>query len=94
MKKILIICGTGVATSTVVTNRVKEWLNENELGKNTQIYQGKVSDQLNRLDEYDVVISTTMVSEEYKDQVINAVPLLTKIGEESVFEQIREALNK
>ena len=26
MKKLLIMCGTGVATSTVVTGKVKEWL--------------------------------------------------------------------
>ena len=41
MKKILIMCGTGVATSTVVVNKVKKWLEANKLSEYVKIYQGK-----------------------------------------------------
>ena len=31
MKKLLIMCGSGIATSTVATGKVKQWLKENNL---------------------------------------------------------------
>ncbi len=31
MKKLLIMCGSGIATSTVTTGKVKQWLKENNL---------------------------------------------------------------
>ncbi|MBB5180933.1 PTS system galactitol-specific IIB component [Planomicrobium koreense] len=88
MKKLLIMCGTGIATSTVVKGKVEEWLKENNLNQEVKIYQSKVSDEINRIDEYDVVLSTTLVPDKIKDKVINGVPLLTGIGIESMYEKV------
>lgn len=88
MKKLLIMCGTGIATSTVVKGKVEEWLKENNLSQEVKIYQSKVSDEINRIDEYDVVLSTTLVPDKIKDKVINGVPLLTGIGIESMYEKV------
>ena len=57
MKKLLIMCGTGIATSTVVKGKVEQWLKDNNLSQDVKIYQSKVSDEINRIDEYDVVLS-------------------------------------
>jgi galactitol PTS system EIIB component len=88
MKKLLIICGTGIATSTVVKGKVEEWLKENNLTNEVKIYQSKVSDELNRIDDYDVVLSTTIVPNNIKDKVIDGVPLLTGIGVDSMYEKV------
>lgn len=94
MKKLLIMCGTGVATSTVVVGKVKKWLEEKELNSKAKIYQGKIAEELNRIDDYDIVISTTIVPSEYKERVINGMPLLTGIGIKEMFERIKEEIEK
>lgn len=94
MKRLLIMCGTGVATSTVVTGKVEEWLKENDLDKDLKIYQSKIADEINRIDDYDVIISTTIVPDNIKDKVINGVPLLTGVGIDEVFSELKDALMK
>lgn len=89
-KKVLVICGTGVATSTIVMQKLKAFLQEK--GIDASLEQSKVIDVLNKTDQYDVIISTTAVPSSLKDKVINAVPLLTGIGVERVFAAIEEAL--
>ncbi|AUJ25009.1 MULTISPECIES: PTS sugar transporter subunit IIB [Virgibacillus] len=93
-KKLLIICGTGVATSTVVTGKIKEWLQDNQLDNQVTLFQSKISDEVNNLDNYDVVISTTIVPDNLKEKVINGVPLLTGVRKEEVFLQLKEKLTK
>ncbi|PSL40996.1 MULTISPECIES: PTS sugar transporter subunit IIB [Planomicrobium] len=88
MKKLLIMCGTGIATSTVVKGKVEEWLKENNLSQEVKIYQSKVSDEIGRIDDYDVILSTTLVPNNIKDKVIDGVPLLTGIGIESMYEKV------
>ena len=93
MKKLLIMCGTGIATSTVVTGKVREWLKENNIEDKVTIYQSKVSDEVNRIDDYDVVVSTTLVPDNIKDKVIDGVPLLTGMGRDEMYAQILERIN-
>ncbi|KQL52960.1 PTS galactitol transporter subunit IIB [Heyndrickxia shackletonii] len=92
MKKLLIMCGTGIATSTVVTGKVKTWLAENGLENQVQLYQSKISEELSRINDYDIVVSTTLVPDNIKDKVIDGVPLLTGIGKEEMFEKIKEQI--
>ena len=92
-KKILVICGTGIATSTVVATKIRDYLGKHsELG-DAQIVQGKVMDVLRGTDA-DLVVATTQVPNSVKVPVINAVPLLTGIGADGVFEKIRETLSQ
>ncbi|KAB2334300.1 MULTISPECIES: PTS sugar transporter subunit IIB [Bacillaceae] len=89
MKKLLIMCGTGVATSTIVTGKVKSWLEDNGLQNNVKLYQSKISEELSRLDEYDIIVSTTLVPDNVKSRIIDGVPLLTGMGKEEMFEKIK-----
>ena len=67
MKTLLIVCGAGHATSTIAVAKVQEWLNSNGYTE-VKIYQSKLADELNKIDDYDAVISTTIVSESIKDK--------------------------
>ncbi|WP_284141794.1 PTS sugar transporter subunit IIB [Virgibacillus sp. LDC-1] len=93
MKKLLIMCGTGVATSTVVTGKIKEWLQQKGLDKNVTLYQSKVADEMNKIDDYHAIITTTVVPDKIKDKVINGVPLLTGIGADQVYEELERQLS-
>ncbi|MDR0297518.1 MAG: PTS sugar transporter subunit IIB [Streptococcaceae bacterium] len=92
MKKLMVMCGTGVATSTIVMSKVKDWLKEKGIENQVQLFQSKVADEMNKIDDYDVVVSTTVVSDGIKDKVIMGLPLLTGMGIEEMFAQIEKKL--
>lgn len=92
MKKLLIMCGTGVATSTVVTNKVRDWLDTQGLASEVRLYQGKIADEMGRIDEYDIVISTTIVPPEIKEKVIMGLPLLTGVGVDEMFNTVKQQI--
>lgn len=86
------MCGTGVATSTVVTNKVRDWLEAENLSSEVTLYQGKIADELGRIDDYDIVISTTIVPAEIQDRVIMGLPLLTGIGVDELYATVRQKI--
>lgn len=91
MKTLLIVCGAGHATSTIAVAKVQEWLNQNKY-TDVKIYQSKLADELNKIDDYDAVISTTIVADSIKDKVINGLPLLTGVGVDQLFADLKERL--
>lgn len=92
MKKLLIMCGTGIATSTVVVGKVKNWLSENGYEHKVKVYQSKISEELSRIDEYDIIISTTLVPDNIKDKIIDGVPLLTGINVAGMYEKLKKEI--
>lgn len=91
MKTLLIVCGAGHATSTIAVAKVQEWLNQNKY-TDVKIYQSKSADELNKIDDYDAVISTTIVADSIKDKVINGLPLLTGVGVDQLYADLKERL--
>lgn len=91
MKTLLIVCGAGHATSTIAVAKVQEWLNQNKY-TDIKIYQSKLADELNKIDNYDAVISTTIVADSIKDKVINGLPLLTGVGVDQLYADLKERL--
>ncbi|WP_085247950.1 PTS sugar transporter subunit IIB [Gilliamella mensalis] len=92
MKKLLIMCGAGHATSTIAVSKVTKWLNDEKLTESVKIYQSKIADELNKIDTYDVVISTTIVPESIKGKVINGLALLTGVGLKEFFAELKKRL--
>ncbi|GEO58857.1 PTS sugar transporter subunit IIB [Companilactobacillus bobalius] len=93
-KSLMVVCGTGIATSTVATGKIKSYLEEQGLSSEVHFLQSKIADEVSAIgnDEYDIVVSTTMVPSSIKDKVINGVPLLTGIGADKVFEEIKSKI--
>ena len=95
MKKVLLVCGSGICTSTVVRTKVEEALNKRGLKGTYNITQGKVSEVINLSKNYDLVISTTMF-----DEKVCACPLvigtqfLMGVGTEPIVDKIVEILQK
>ncbi|MBC7264435.1 MAG: PTS sugar transporter subunit IIB [Chloroflexi bacterium] len=90
MKKkysIAICCGANIATSTIVTNRVKEWLT------NEGIRAEFIKCKINELPNYkpDIVISTTPVPDP-GCPVFNGVPFVTNTNTGPVKQQILDCL--
>lgn len=92
MKKLLVICGSGIATSTVVMGKVKSWLEDEGLINQVELFQDSVQGAFTHFDDYDCVVSTTIVPAELRDKVIDGVALLTGMGTDGVYAAIKEKL--
>lgn len=92
MKKIVIACGTGIATSTMVKDRVETILRKN--GVPAKIIQCT----LNEVDGYDgdvdLIITTMKIRKRYKSPSISGSAYLSGINEEEVTQQILDVLKK
>ncbi|HBC4505260.1 TPA: PTS sugar transporter subunit IIB [Enterococcus faecalis] len=92
MKKLLVICGAGHTTSTIAVSKINKWLEAENYTDQVKIYQSKIADELNKMDDYDAVVSTTIVPDSVKDKVINGLGLLTGIGADKIFEDVKTRL--
>lgn len=88
------MCGSGIATSTVAAGKVKQWLKDNNLEDEVKIYQSKIAEEVNHIDDYDAVITTTTVPDNIKDKVIFGLPLLTNMGIDQMWDQLKKELEK
>ncbi len=91
-KKIVIACGTGIATSTVVAEKVEEACRKE--GIKADISQCKVTELNSYSSGADLIISTTFVSGNYDVPVISGLPFITGVGEEETIKKIIDELKK
>lgn len=89
-KKVLVACGTGIATSTVVLNKVKETLTAR--GMDVIVEQCKASEVPSKAANYDLIVTTTQLSGTGDTPVIRTLSFLTGIGIEKDLQTIIEKL--
>ncbi|GCF92438.1 PTS galactitol transporter subunit IIB [Enterococcus florum] len=87
--KVLVACGAGIATSTVVMKKVEELFAKHNIP--ADIIQIKIAEAAAKQDEADMLISTTMLPTEYSIPAIKAMAFLTGINTEKVENEIVEA---
>ncbi len=86
MKHMMICCGAGVATSTIALNKLQDFLKKEDLLAKVRISQGTVAEAKTR-DDIDFIVSTSPLS--INVPVVNALPLLTGIGADKVFTNVK-----
>lgn len=84
--KILVTCGAGIATSTVVTDRVERLVKENNV--DAEVKQIKISEAASMQDGADLIVSTTILPTTYKIPAIIATSYITGMGMEELDEEI------
>ena len=89
-KKILVACGTAIATSTVVAKKLEEKLKA--LGIAVAIDQCKASEVGAKAAGYDLIVSTTEVDDTRGKPIIRTLSFLTGIGIDSDVEKIVKLL--
>jgi len=85
VRRIIVACGTAIATSTHVAERVRELLAHH--GYSVPIVQCRVTEVMQVAQPGDLVISTTHLASP-AIRVLDGVPFLTGIGLEPVQEAI------
>lgn len=94
MKKILVACGAGIATSTAVIAKIKNLLDQNGYQNQYTIKQCKISETPSLSDNADFLIATTAKPSNLNCDFISGVPFLTGMGKEATEKEILDLMKK
>ncbi|WAA09365.1 PTS sugar transporter subunit IIB [Fervidibacillus albus] len=92
MKKIIVACGSGIATSTVALQKLKEGLEERGKLDQVSFTQCSIPELASAAEGHDVIVTTAQGGEELSIPVINGMPLITGINAEQVVDEVIEIL--
>ncbi len=84
-KRILIVCGTGVATSTVVADKVEQLLRRT--GIQAEIRRAITAQAGTASRDADLIVATTQV-QDVSIPVLSGLPYITNLGVQKLEEQI------
>jgi PTS system galactitol-specific IIB component len=91
-KVILVACGTGIATSTVVCKKVEDLIAANNL--NARVIQCKISEVPGYQDDADLLVTTTIAPRTYTIPVIKAINYLTNINTQKIDKAIIDVIKE
>lgn len=94
MKKIVVACGTGLATSATVAEKVSELLDANGFEGQFCIEKVAVVDAPDACEDADLLIATTVIPGCVSCEYVSGVPFLTGMGRADVEKSIFEILSK
>lgn len=87
MKRILVACGNGIATSTMVTMKIKKALEDANLKAN--FTQCKLMEIPSKAPGHDLIVTTGKYDHaDFEIPVVNAVSLLSGIGADATLDEI------
>lgn len=91
-KRVLVACGTAIATATVVAGKVKEI--GKEIGVPVDVVQCKASEVRSKIDTFNphLIVATTTVPDNLGVPVLNGVPFLSGAGADELKQKIRDEL--
>lgn len=94
--EILVVCGNGAVTSTVVLNKIKEALNKEGIQANLTQKRAAEGAQTLESKRFDLAVSTAgqKFAKDSDVPVLNGVPFLTGIGQDAVISEIIELASK
>ncbi|MDD4371061.1 MAG: PTS sugar transporter subunit IIB [Anaerostipes sp.] len=88
--KVMVACGSGIATSTVAANAIKEIFDE--VGIDVNLIKGTVSEIATKADEVDIVFATNCYREKISCPIVNVTAFLTGIKREKKVAEIKEII--
>ena len=91
MKKVIVACGTGMATSSMIAEKVRAVLEDNQV--DYKLSQAQLS-ELDMYKEADLFVTAMRVEEDYGVPMVVGTPFLVGIGEAEAAAKIIEILKK
>lgn len=94
MKKILVVCGNGIASSSIMVSILQDYLKEQHIDAQVE-KSSLMACTTDTFNSYDLVVSSTKIDNpEIKTKVIVGAGLLTGLGEDAIFDAVKEVLTK
>jgi len=90
--KIVVACGTAIATSTHVAIKIRELLEERDLKIHT--IQCRVQEVPSLAPDADLVVATAQVPFDIDVPIVDGIPFLTGIGVKEVIDKIEKILTE
>ena len=88
MKRIVVACGSGVATSQTVASKINNMLEDEGINANVEAVDIKSLDSI--IDQVDVYVTIVQGSQNYDKTMINGIKFLTGMGMAEEFEKLKE----
>ncbi|QAT39110.1 PTS sugar transporter subunit IIB [Clostridium sp. JN-9] len=93
MKRIIVACGSGVATSQAVASKISRLLEDDNINAAVDAVDIKsLESVINQCDIYVSIVPTN--KDEFKVPVLSGIPFLTGIGMDQEYEKLKELLKK
>lgn len=90
MKRILVCCGAGVATSTLVAVKLEEKLKGR--GYDVECKHCKIMEVEGIADQYDLLITNVAMEHHVGIPVVLGLPFITGMGEDAALEDVIDKL--
>lgn len=91
-KRVLVVCGTAIATSTHVAARLRDLCRQN--GIDADIVQARVQEVPAYVSAADLIVAIAQVPYSVKVPVVSGIPFLTGTGEQHAKDAILTILKK
>lgn len=89
-KRILVACGTAIATSTVVAKKIEELMKAK--GVDVVVDQCKAAEAPSKADMFDLIVTTTPIAGVTNKPVLRTVSFLSGVGMDKDIAKIMELL--
>ncbi|KJY56285.1 MULTISPECIES: PTS galactitol transporter subunit IIB [Lactobacillus] len=95
MKKVLVVCGNGIASSSVMLAELQDYLNDQSVSDVNLDKKSLMDCTDDVFNGYDLIVSSTKLDKpNVTTPIIVGTALLTGINEDSVLEEIKDELTK
>lgn len=88
MKKIVVACGAGIATSTVAIQKLKAGFEKRGLLNQVKFIQCTVAELPGKVEGNDMIVTTAQFSQNVDIPVVSGLPFITGIGAEKLIDDI------
>ena len=85
-KRIIVACGGGIATSTLIVSKLKEILKAN--GIDAEIIQCRVAEIDSHKDNVNLIISSANLKKDYGIPVLQALSFISGVGMDKTIDEI------
>ena len=90
MKKIIVACGSGIATSTVALSKIQTGLESKGKLKDIQFVQTSLSELPSLVEGATVIVTTAQGGNGFGVPVVSGLGLITGLGVDKVIDEIIE----
>ena len=90
MKKIIVACGSGIATSTVALSKIQTGLESKGKLKDIQFVQTSLSELPSLVEGATVIVTTAQGGDGFGVPVVSVLGLITGLGVDKVIDEIIE----